>query len=1692
MTGLESSAPTSHSISGPLAEGLKQTYQNHALINGQRVKHGFNPTANNVGTFHNIGDALCPRAKYSVAKYQSNELLSGKFRKHAQIRNLGLNLGHTITKVNNVDQILLRASSLREGRSFTVSNVGNKGKIYLRPVIRPTNERYLLPPRPRLSISSLDLLSSSNPPEIPEHSSCSTFMPKNHAHRNETALQLTQDISPHVQPDPFCNTNANHAEDKDNERLFSSIENASTLCNPQNPRTSQISSPLKGLGSSNISFIDSAILNQKSSRRHSDTVLESCIQTPTEPNHSNNQTIEPKNILRKSVIIPETFDALTLKPLCNHPSIVQYMVDGKISAATPARLVAEITSPTLVDYGLLSDFFLTFRSFINTADLMHMLIARLEWSLLRIDSIGTIVSVRTFVAIRHWILNYFLDDFLEDRELRKLFCHLVNDFVNQIFPYPYQFKVPLKILRELKRCWRRVCALHWAGLETDGDEEILSPIGPGGFDSQELFCPEYTSIKKNQNEREQKYKICNQSSLQNLKMISESRRILTEPLRIEITRSLSPLTDASNSMKPTMPKIIASKQRTRSQKNLFKTIGVGSHRLPHVQSKCSLFERGRSMVKLPSKSNKKCAQDQQQISGNKNSNTLDHKHTQRELNQNKKFSLANSTSDSIGRCGFLSFKRQPMDIMSPVSSIKAPILVNDSVHCFNILEPQKNLVANSGPSIKKLIKNVRRAFSNSNIQTFDPLHPQKYFPLLSSRSLGTTFSQASDIDLSKDLAESLSSDSSNRIDTLSLGAAIELENVGKNINDKSTWLWNESHLSKDEDNHNDHKLPTTQAETIVQPTHGVHDGEILSRATTVSKSILNNDSSTSKSFVLSGFSYYPSVDAFATAYMRPSSGPTTHITPSDRFPDIYGHEIASEKPEKVNKSFSCEETPSLVVDSCSSTEEEKLSCYNNKFEESGQAPTRHSSEMHRSNQFCAFYNSSFTRWISERSSGASTFSEANFEGNRHPSNPTSIPLCLRPLRRRPGGYLRTADNLNNASQFSFERPKSASSYPTVSTSRSSQKSYLPLGVTSSIFDKSEKEDQISSRQTPENYSRKYSSIFGSQLNLHSSFEKKVQLLAQLPDDIDEGTAESALLKLEGKFEKVQTNPVDTVESFSALQNQDGPSIFDTCSISSAPEGRELWKKRNYALEPPLKAPFSFHACQPMFNQKESCEEPENYELPENSGNSSQSANFSNKNPDKHIQPFKYDQSKYIENTPPRSLSNRYSLQYPINGSQFVASSPQVSELSFNTSLRPTIKRTKIFSAKEQTPYDKRCKDTFFNVESDVESEFFLKSPNASLYRLNYMDKRVTPNTSNLFLPIQANTAMGELQDSLSPSSIPFMNISQGIKIPSEIGNDKEKLCYDSNKAAVLEPSASGAEMPACLNEKERNYRGASITMNPLGLHQISHSQKTVNSSHLPFILAFDSDTLAQQFTLVEKDSLSQIGWRELVEMKWNNSHHEVVSWVSYLKSKKSTNGTQTFLTRFNLMIKWVISECVLTHDLTERVSCLIKFIHIADKCRKYRNFATMTQITIALTSQDIVYLANTWIHVPTVEIQTLQELAALVFSSQSNHNLRTEMENPDIVQGCIPYIQIYTRELLKNCNLPLRISNSSNSEPLINFQKCRTNAVVIKSVLKLLEASQKYQFSLIRPIYERCYWIAALSDEQILGHKKLIQDSNPT
>lgn len=76
-------------------------------------------------------------------------------------------------------------------------------------------------------------------------------------------------------------------------------------------------------------------------------------------------------------------------------------------------------------------------------------------------------------------------------------------------------------------------------------------------------------------------------------------------------------------------------------------------------------------------------------------------------------------------------------------------------------------------------------------------------------------------------------------------------------------------------------------------------------------------------------------------------------------------------------------------------------------------------------------------------------------------------------------------------------------------------------------------------------------------------------------------------------------------------------------------------------------------------------------------------------------------------------------------------------------------------------------------------------------------------------------------------------------------------------------------------------------------------------------------------------------------------------------------------------------------------------------------------------------------------------------------------------------IALYIHDLTYNSQKPSQIASTRDGEPLVNFERYRTTATIVKSLLRLIDASAKYTFQPVEGAIERCLWMACLPDDLI-------------
>jgi hypothetical protein len=301
----------------------------------------------------------------------------------------------------------------------------------------------------------------------------------------------------------------------------------------------------------------------------------------------------------------------------------------------------------------------------------------------------------------------------------------------------------------------------------------------------------------------------------------------------------------------------------------------------------------------------------------------------------------------------------------------------------------------------------------------------------------------------------------------------------------------------------------------------------------------------------------------------------------------------------------------------------------------------------------------------------------------------------------------------------------------------------------------------------------------------------------------------------------------------------------------------------------------------------------------------------------------------------------------------------------------------------------------------------------------------------------------------------------------------------TDKKALKEVASAPKLMPS--NRKDPDFE-----QRPGELRRVLTSPSQRNLAHLPFVLAFESDVIAEQFTIIEKDALDEVEWKDLVGLNWQQTPRAVRNWVEFLKQE--SNGIDIVIARFNLVVKWVVSECLLTEAPSERARCITKYIHIAAQCHRLRNYASMYQITLALLSTDMARLHQTWALVAPSEKAMLDRLEKLCQPVRNFHNLRSEMESASAGEACIPFIGLYTHDLMFNAQKPAKIDPMPpGKEKLVNFERYQTAANIVKSLLRLIESSSKYIFRPHPEVLSRCLWLAALDDTEVTTRSKTLE-----
>ncbi|KAK2802795.1 hypothetical protein FQN49_008888, partial [Arthroderma sp. PD_2] len=287
-------------------------------------------------------------------------------RRHSVARSQNIhNHGLGLREVKSSDEVLAhRPRGASHGRQFTVANVGNNGRLYLRPIANRAYTPHSLQP----GSSILDTTAAGHRASVWSNSQFSYLVdqPDTTAHGHTQAyhhLRRWKSL-PTIDDVPPSPTRGG---------LKVVIEGSE----PGDKKPPEIPEPAYKLDE--FKFPDRHASTHRpvhTTRKLSPPIsMDRMDQMDGSMHKSGDKGIGQSVFYKlKEPIDPSVFDDLI--PIMHDPSVVRYTKHTKqLSAATPARIVAQISSESFMDYELVSDFFLTFRSYLSPSNLLSLLLA---------------------------------------------------------------------------------------------------------------------------------------------------------------------------------------------------------------------------------------------------------------------------------------------------------------------------------------------------------------------------------------------------------------------------------------------------------------------------------------------------------------------------------------------------------------------------------------------------------------------------------------------------------------------------------------------------------------------------------------------------------------------------------------------------------------------------------------------------------------------------------------------------------------------------------------------------------------------------------------------------------------------------------------------------------------------------------------------------------------------------------------------------------------------------------------------------------------------------------------------------------------------------------------------------------------------------------------------------------------------
>lgn len=242
-------------------------------------------------------------------------------------------------------------------------------------------------------------------------------------------------------------------------------------------------------------------------------------------------------------------------------------------------------------------------------------------------------------------------------------------------------------------------------------------------------------------------------------------------------------------------------------------------------------------------------------------------------------------------------------------------------------------------------------------------------------------------------------------------------------------------------------------------------------------------------------------------------------------------------------------------------------------------------------------------------------------------------------------------------------------------------------------------------------------------------------------------------------------------------------------------------------------------------------------------------------------------------------------------------------------------------------------------------------------------------------------------------------------------------------------------------------------------------------SHAPFVLAYGSQEIAEQMTIIAKDIVAGICSQDLVSLDAMPTPDLARSWLSVVTQATELSDVDVYIIRSQLTSRWVESEILLCGTPALEAQTVCKFLHISFECLRLQNLATMFEIMSAIQSLKSKQLLKTEVFelLQDQDKSLCERFLRLISPDSNNSALRNVHNGIDVSRGSVPVVSLFLRDLAVTSE-----ARSVNSEIEIHFDKYRVAAKIAKSLQTIIKSGQNYHLQRRQSLLSKCLYISSL------------------